>query len=59
MCVRPKVTNLDKMRVRNHQKKWKPSENHTKRLNSMDFGLEITMVLAMNIVKLDLANLLK
>ena len=25
----------------------------------MDFGLEITMVLAMNIDKLDLANLLK
>ena len=41
MCVRPKVTNLDKMRVRNHQKKWKPSENHTK--STMDFGFEIMM----------------
>ena len=52
-----KVKNLDKMRESNLQKDCKASENHTKRLNSMDFGFNIMIDFTLNIDKLNLANL--
>ena len=57
MCVCDKVTYLDKIRKCKLQKGCKSSENHMKRSNSMNIGLEKIMDFAVNIDKLDLANL--
>ena len=53
--MRDKVTN--EMREINILKGCKPSENHTQRSNSMDFGFENIMDFAINIDKLHMANL--
>ena len=45
------------MRERVLLKGCKPSENHTKRSNSMDFGFNIMIDFTLNIDKLNLANL--
>ena len=47
LLVGNKGTNLDKMRESNLTKGCKPSENHTKRSYSMDFGFVIIIDFAM------------